>query len=486
MALNWGDFVWTWKRYNSLYPVASIGGQIGGTSESPTIIGLRETSGPSLLTIGAVADGEFLKRSGNTIISAPASGTGTVTSVSITTANGISGSVATPTSTPAITLVLGAITPESVAASGTITGSNLSGTNTGDQTNITGNAATVTTNANLTGPITSIGNATSIANAAVTYAKIQNVTTARLLGRATSGSGVVEEITLGTNLSFTGTTLNATGGGSTPTGTGFPHITSGVQDAAAKLVDTEDINAAQVTYAKIQNVGALSIIGRSANSSGVGADITAGADGDVLRRSGTAIGFGSIPESSVTNLVSDLAGKVATTRAVNTASPLTGGGSLAADLTLDFDETVALGNNARVSVSKNSGATVGTRRRINFIEGSNVSLTVFDDAGNEEVDVTIASAGVTLSTVEKDLGSLPRNAGTFDITGLSGLTPAKPVLVQQAAGPYTGKGTLADEAEMDMVSATGYVVDATTIRVYWNLLTSFIVGNVKFNYTVSA
>ncbi len=36
---------------------------------------------------------------------------------------------------------------------------NTSGTNTGDQTNITGNAATVTTNANLTGHVTSVGNA---------------------------------------------------------------------------------------------------------------------------------------------------------------------------------------------------------------------------------------------------------------------------------------------------------------------------------------
>jgi hypothetical protein len=60
--------------------------------------------------------------------------TGTVSSVAVTTANGVSGSVANSTSTPAITLSLGAITPTSVAASGTVTGSNLSGTNTGDQT----------------------------------------------------------------------------------------------------------------------------------------------------------------------------------------------------------------------------------------------------------------------------------------------------------------------------------------------------------------
>ena len=53
------------------------------------------------------------------------SGTGTVTSVSVVTANGVSGSVATATSTPLITLSLGAITPTSVAASGTVTGSNI-------------------------------------------------------------------------------------------------------------------------------------------------------------------------------------------------------------------------------------------------------------------------------------------------------------------------------------------------------------------------
>jgi hypothetical protein len=52
--------------------------------------------------------------------------------------------VANATTTPAITLTLGAITPSSVAAVGTVTGSNLSGTNTGDQTTITGNAGTAT------------------------------------------------------------------------------------------------------------------------------------------------------------------------------------------------------------------------------------------------------------------------------------------------------------------------------------------------------
>jgi hypothetical protein len=48
---------------------------------------------------------------------------------------------------------------------------------------------------------------------------------------------------------------------------------------------------------------------------------------------------------------------------------------------------------ARVGVRKNSGATTYQRRRLNLIEGANVTLTVTDDATDEEVDVTLASAG---------------------------------------------------------------------------------------------
>lgn len=51
-------------------------------------------------------------------ITTTGTGTGTVTSVSVTTANGVSGTVATATTTPAITLTLGAITPSAIQVSG--------------------------------------------------------------------------------------------------------------------------------------------------------------------------------------------------------------------------------------------------------------------------------------------------------------------------------------------------------------------------------
>ena len=62
--------------------------------------------------------------------------------------------------------------------------------------------------------VSGTGNIWTIDNDAVTYAKIQNVSAAsKLLGRGDSGAGDVQEITLGTGLSMSGTTLNATGGG---------------------------------------------------------------------------------------------------------------------------------------------------------------------------------------------------------------------------------------------------------------------------------
>jgi hypothetical protein len=48
--------------------VPALAGQIGGTAASPDIRGIRETGGPTLLTLGAVADGEYLKRSAGTIV----------------------------------------------------------------------------------------------------------------------------------------------------------------------------------------------------------------------------------------------------------------------------------------------------------------------------------------------------------------------------------------------------------------------------------
>lgn len=92
---------------------------------------------------GGQMRGTLLDKNGDEVLGS-AGGSGTVTSVTVVTANGVSGSVANGTTTPAITITLGAITPTSVngvVISGastptlSITGTtSVSGTNTGDQT----------------------------------------------------------------------------------------------------------------------------------------------------------------------------------------------------------------------------------------------------------------------------------------------------------------------------------------------------------------
>ena len=66
--------------------------------------------------------------------------------------------------------------------------------------------------------VSSSGATWTIDNGAVSYAKIQDVSaTSRLLGRASAGAGDVEEITIGSGLTLTGTTISASGGLGAPT-----------------------------------------------------------------------------------------------------------------------------------------------------------------------------------------------------------------------------------------------------------------------------
>ena len=84
----------------------------------------------------------------------------------------------------------------------------------------------------------------TIDNDAVTYAKMQNVSAAsKLLGRGSaSGSGDTQEITLGSGLTMSGTTLAASGGG--PTFSAFKSVNETITNAATLNTDS----ALQILY----------------------------------------------------------------------------------------------------------------------------------------------------------------------------------------------------------------------------------------------
>jgi hypothetical protein len=78
-----------------------------------------------------------------------------------------------------------------------------------------GSAWVFDNNTYLTTAVTSIGTAGLISGGTITSTGTitTSMNTNKLVGRGTAGVGIMEEITLGTGLSLSGTTLNATGGG---------------------------------------------------------------------------------------------------------------------------------------------------------------------------------------------------------------------------------------------------------------------------------
>lgn len=124
---------------------------------------------------------------------------------------------------------------------------------------------------NHSGDVTSVGDgAQTIANDAVTFAKMQNIATDRLLGRDTAATGDVEELSVSGGVEFTGS-----GGIQTSAFTGD------VAKAAGGTALTIANDA--VTYAKMQNVSATDkVLGRSTAGSGDVEEIACTAAGRAL------------------------------------------------------------------------------------------------------------------------------------------------------------------------------------------------------------
>lgn len=167
----------------------------------------------------------------------------------------------------------------------------------------------------LTGDVTASAGSgtTAIANGAVTYAKIQNVSAvSKLIGRNSTTTGPPEEITLGSGLSMSGTTLSATGGsGSVATDTiwnaaGDLVVGTG-SDTAARLAPPTKLAGQYLYYGPagvewvsasthfiyrhdLANVNALPSDWSSLNSGGsiTGVASEAGAIGILSTASGTA------------------------------------------------------------------------------------------------------------------------------------------------------------------------------------------------------
>jgi hypothetical protein len=100
----------------------------GGNTTTLDPAGSETIDGASTLSLGTSGSVAIYSDLSNWRTLSSSGLIGNVTSVSVTAANGVSGTVATATTTPAISLTLGAITPSSVAATGPISGTTLTST----------------------------------------------------------------------------------------------------------------------------------------------------------------------------------------------------------------------------------------------------------------------------------------------------------------------------------------------------------------------
>ena len=159
-----------------------------------------------------------------------------------------------------------------------------------------------------------------ILNSNVTHEKIENSAALSVIGRSANSSGVVADIAAGTDHHVLRRSGTAIGFGTIATdgiaddavtnakiGAGAVDTTELADDSVtnakidAGAVGTTELADDGVTHEKMETSAALSVLGRSANSTGHVADIVAGSDHYVLRRNGSAVGFGAVQTDGIAN-----------------------------------------------------------------------------------------------------------------------------------------------------------------------------------------
>lgn len=137
-------------------------------------------------------------------------------------------------------------------------------------------------------------------------------------------------------------------------------------------------------------------------------------------------------------------------QSITNGTGITGGdgGSEGAALTLSVinDSTTQ-----KVEVAKNGAATTSTRKRLNFVEGANITLTITDDSGNNEADITIASTGGSgYSTIEDEDTPLTQRS-TLNFEG-AGVSCADDTTKTTCTIPGSGAATITVEEDNTTVS----------------------------------
>lgn len=126
-----------------------------------------------------------------------------------------------------------------------------------------------------------------------------------------------------------------------------------------------------------------------------------------------------------------------------------------------------------ITIRKNTGATDFQRRRVNIIEGNNVTITVADDGTDNEVDVTIAATGggssgggvslfIMPNRVAVSTLNFPNTDFTISYDGVTGATiTVKTTSAPWSAAQYFGSSVTVNSS----ATVTGALIVGTTFTV---------------------
>ena len=525
------------SRTTSAWTLSAARGTGSGGGGVTSILDLVGASTDGQLLIGS--NGDFAKAtltagSGVTIANAPGSitisaagGSGTVTSVSVTTANGVSGTVATSTTTPAISLTLGAITPTTVNAvtlSGSstpalaVTGTSaISGTNTGDQTitltgGVTGSgtgsfAATVVTNANLTGDVTSTGNATAIAagvivnadinaSAAIVDTKLATISTASKVSNsattaasANTASAIVARDASG---NFTAGTITAalTGNASTATALATARTINGTSfDGSANITVTAAGSTLSDTVT-IAKGGTGQVTANDALNALLPSQV--GASGKVLQSDGTSTSFVAAGGSgTVTSVSVTTANGVSGTVATSTTTP-------AISLTLGAIVPTSVNSVVVSGASTPTLAVTGTTS----VSGANTgdqTITLTGDvtgSGTGSFATTIAAGVIVNADINASAAIVDTKLDTISTalkvsnsaTTAASANTASAIVARDASGNFTAgtiTANLTGNASGSSGSTTGNAATATLASTATALATARAINGVNFDGTAA-
>jgi len=249
----------------------------------------------------------------------------------------------------------GAITKEKIAAAAGIEDSKLAKITTAGKVGgeaITDGTIGGTTAISTSGNIATTGSGTLTVAGTSTFNGLVTASggvAGGLVGNVTGNADTATTLATGRTIALTGDVTYTS-----PSFNGSANVTAAATIANDAVTTAKIASASStttgVTDAKLRHSAGLSLVGRSADSTGAVADITAATDNTVMRRSGTSLGFGKVTESMI-----DPDAKL---------NGATGGGSdrvfYENDQTVNTDYTIATNKNAMSAgpITVASGVTV--------------------------------------------------------------------------------------------------------------------------------